>query len=246
MLKEGNIIYKYFDYSRNQDGRQYATYLGVFAKTTILFSLLFAISYYYYTNTVVEGNEAILFGAIIGAPLIAFFSIKYSIEFPKATILLSISFVAAEGVFIGYLCAFLEYVFNSSIVYTAFLATLSVIGGTLFLYITGLLRINEYYKKVLFTVIVGGIIFYLVTNFFPTFTFSNYEDFEIIIAGIVVISSSLILVYDYQRVTNYVQAEAPKNTEWSLGLGLLVNVIWVFVYMLYFLLLLTTFGKKIR
>ena len=244
MLKDGNIIYKYFDYSRNDDNSYCATYLGVFIKTSVLFCLLFSVSFYYYTNTIVEGNETILFGAIVCAPLISFFSIKYAIKFPKAAILLSISFVIAEGVFIGYLCAFIEYISNSSVVYTAFLATLSVIFGTLFLYISGLLRISEYYRKVLISVIVGGIIFYLLINFFPILKLSNFEDFEIIVAGVVVISSSLILVYDYQRITNYVQAEAPKNTEWSLGLGLLVNVIWVFVYMLYLLLLVTTLGKR--
>ena len=67
--------------------------------------------------------------------------------------------------------------------------------------------------------------------------------FYVAIVLVSVVISSLYLLIDFDNVTRYVEAGAPKNMEWSLSLGLVVTIVWIYIELLRFLAIIANRRK---
>lgn len=64
---------------------------------------------------------------------------------------------------------------------------------------------------------------------------SAFYGVYVLIVLISVVVSSLFLLIDFDNITRYVEAGVPRNMEWSLALGLVVTIVWIYIELLRFI-----------
>ncbi len=236
-LRGENPVYKYAEKSGLYDyGDSYsATYKGVAFKTFYLLAItaIFALIFAYRLN--VEGfGVSRMIGIMIGAPIIAIIAVIVTHRKPEIGMFTTLVYAGAEGTFIGFISALYAYIYGGEIIHMALMGTFGVLAGMLFLYSTGIIRVGNFFKKAMISALVG-LIFASILLMILYFAGIAMQTFQTLYLGIVVLSviiSSLFLLYDFKMVTEFVDAGAPKEMEWSLALGLVVTIVWLYLELL--------------
>ncbi len=233
-LRGMNPVYKYAQYERSYDDSAQATYGGVVVKTSILLGIIAVVALYTNYTLASVGISSGMIMAVIFAPIVAIIAIIVTHRNPAIAVFSSVIYAFAEGIFIGIISSIFAYVYGGEIVQTALLGTFGVLAGMLFLYSTGTIRVGAFFRKLMFSLLMGLLfagILMLIVSFFGVL----YTQFYSWYVGIVVLSvivSSLYLLIDFDNITKYVEAGVPKNMEWSLSLGLVVTIVWLYIELL--------------
>ena len=111
----------------------------------------------------------------------------------------------------------------------------------LVLYVTRIIRVGEGFKSFIMTALGTVFFFMLVGLIMWLVTGSVYFSSPLYIAIVVfsMIISVLFLLYDFRRVEEYVSGNAGKASEWSLSLGLITTIVWIYIEMLRLILIVT-------
>jgi uncharacterized YccA/Bax inhibitor family protein len=157
------------------------------------------------------------------------------------------AYAALEGLFVGSISAFFEYLFPG-IVVQATLATLSVVGVTLALFASGKVRASKRATKIWMIAMIGYLVFALlnvVLMMFGAFSgpgsagmFGIYSmkvfgiPLGILIGIFVVIMAAYSLVLDFDMIQQGVRNGAPRQYGWLGGFGIMVTVVWLYIEIL--------------
>lgn len=154
------------------------------------------------------------------------------------------AYAAFEGLFVGGISAFFEFIW-SGIVMQATLATLSVVGVTLALFASGKIRASKRATKIFMIAMVGYLVFSLLnvvlmwTNVLPSNMMFGMHSAEIagiplglVIGILVVIMAAYSLVLDFDQIQQGVRNGAPREFGWVGGFGIMVTVVWLYVEIL--------------
>lgn len=159
------------------------------------------------------------------------------------------AYAAFEGLFIGGISAYFEFVWPG-IVLQASLATLSVVGVTLALFASGKVRASAKATKVFLIAMVGYLVFSLINVVMMMFGAFNGADsggpfgmlsqpsfilgipWGVIIGVFVVIMAAYSLVLDFDSIQQGVRNGAPRQYGWLGAFGLMVTVVWLYVELL--------------
>ncbi|WP_312678171.1 Bax inhibitor-1/YccA family protein [Microbacterium sp.] len=180
-------------------------------------------------------------GGFVLAMIVTFTSRK------KVRPALIFGYAAFEGLFIGGISAFFEFIWPG-IVMQATLATLSVVGVTLALFASGKVRASAKATKIFMIAMVGYLVFSLVNvvmmmfGAFPAGSggpfgmLSNYSiagiPLGVIIGVLVVIMAAYSLVLDFDSVQQGVRNGAPREYGWLGAFGIMVTVVWLYIEIL--------------
>jgi uncharacterized YccA/Bax inhibitor family protein len=154
------------------------------------------------------------------------------------------AYAAFEGLFVGGISAFFEFIWPG-IVFQATLATLSVVGVTLALFASGKIRASKKATKVFLIAMVGYLVFSLVNVGLMLFnapiaggafgllsqTFMGIP-LGLIIGVLVVIMAAYSLVLDFDQIQQGVRNGAPRQYGWLGAFGIMVTVVWLYVEIL--------------
>ncbi|WP_137844247.1 Bax inhibitor-1/YccA family protein [Microbacterium sp. 2FI] len=154
-------------------------------------------------------------------------------------------YAAFEGLFVGGISAFFEFLYPG-IVMQATLATLAVVGVTLALFASGKVRASKKATKIFMIAMIGYLVFSLLnlvlmwTNIIPAdmaFGLHSYKLFGwlplgVVIGVLVVIMAAYSLVLDFDQVQQGVRNGAPRQFAWLAAFGIMVTVIWLYVEIL--------------
>lgn len=154
------------------------------------------------------------------------------------------AYAAFEGLFVGGISAFFEFMMPG-IVMQATLATLSVVGVTLALFASGKIRASKKATKIFMIAMVGYLVFSLLnvvlmwTGVIPQDMMFGVHSMEIagiplglIIGVLVVIMAAYSLVLDFDSIQQGVRNGAPREFGWMGGFGIMVTVVWLYVEIL--------------
>ena len=165
---------------------------------------------------------------------------------------LIIAYAAFEGLFVGGISAFFEFLYPG-IVMQATLATVAVVGVTLALFANGKIRASKKATKIFMIAMIGYAVFSLLnlilmwTNVIPAgmmFGIHSEPSFlfgipwGVIIGVLVVIMAAYSLVLDFDMVQRGVRNGAPRKMAWTAAFGIMVTVIWLYVEILRILAIL--------
>lgn len=233
-FRTANPVYKYGNFERTYDNADAASYSGVVAKTSVLLGIIAVTAMYMNTRLgTTFDNSLVITGAII-APIIALIMVLVTHWKPEIALFTTIVYALMEGMFLGFISTLFAWYVGGAVVQMALLGTFGVLGGMLFLYSTGLIRVGPFFRRVMFSMLLG-LVFTSLILLVLSLTGVSWMAFEGLYLGIVVISvvvSSLYLLIDFDNITNYVQAGAPRQSEWMLALGLVVTIVWLYVELL--------------
>jgi uncharacterized YccA/Bax inhibitor family protein len=215
------------------------TYDDVIMKTAAQFVLLLAgaaASWRYVSGLSVDHQSRGI--AIWLAAMFVGLGIGLAISFRRTiSVPLILTYAVVEGVFVG---AASEY-FNTAypgVVGQAVIGTLAAFAGMLIAYKTGLIKVNDKFRRIMFFAITGYAcvaLVSLVSAFLGVgggFGFYGVGAFGVLLcaAGVVFAAASLALNFD--TIDRMVTAGAPAKTAWLLGHGLLVTLVWLYIELL--------------
>ncbi|MEN2740468.1 Bax inhibitor-1/YccA family protein [Microbacterium sp. X-17] len=160
-------------------------------------------------------------------------------------------YAAFQGLFIGGISAFFEFIYPG-IVVQATLATLAVVGVTLALFASGKIRASARATKIFLVAMVGYLVFGLVNLLLMVFNapiaggaFGLYSvklfgwlPLGVVIGVFVVILAAYSLVLDFDSIQQGVRNGAARQHAWLGAFGIMVTVVWLYLEILRILALL--------
>jgi len=162
----------------------------------------------------------------------------------KPSVPVIIAYAAFEGLFVGGISAFFEFMFPG-IVLQATLATLSVVGVTLALFASGKIRASARATKIFMIAMVGYLVFALLNLGLMLFNapiaggaFGLYSmkvagiPLGLIIGVLVVIMAAYSLVLDFDQIQRGVRNGAARVYGWVGAFGIMVTIVWLYVEIL--------------
>ncbi|EZP26262.1 Bax inhibitor-1/YccA family membrane protein [Microbacterium oleivorans] len=152
------------------------------------------------------------------------------------------AYAAAEGLFVGGISAFFEFIWPG-VVLQATVATLVVVGVTLALFASGKVRVSKKANKIFMIAMVSYLVFGLVNLVLMwtgvtggTFGLYSQKIFGIplglVIGLLVVLMASYSLVQDFDLVQQGARNGAPREFGWIGAFGIMVTVVWLYVEIL--------------
>src|SRR6478735_9968394 len=180
-------------------------------------------------------------GGFVLAMVVAFTSRK------KVRPALIFGYAAFEGLFVGGISAYFEFLWPG-IVVQATVATVAVVGVTLALFASGKVRATKRATKVFMIAMVGYLVFALINVVMMMFgAFSGPDSagpfgiysvkvfgipLGLIIGVLVVIMAAYSLVLDFDSIQQGVRNGAPRQFGWLGGFGIMVTVVWLYIEIL--------------
>jgi len=171
-------------------------------------------------------------GWLIGSAILGFI-LSLVIIFKKSWApVLAPMYAAVEGVFLGLVSMFFEYMYPG-IVMEAVGVTLLVFAAMLLAYRTGLLRATPMFTKVIVMATLGVALFYLINMIVTWITGNNWyagsSTLSIVISAVVAGIAAFNLILDFNMIEEGSKSGFPKYMEWFCALGLMVTLVWLYV-----------------
>lgn len=145
-------------------------------------------------------------------------------------------YAAAQGLALGGISALYEQQLHG-IVFQAIGLTFAVLAAMLVLYRSGIIKVTDRFRMVVFAATGGIALFYLVSIVLSFFHISIPVVFgggtiAIAFSVVVVVIAALNLALDFDFIARGAEHGAPKFMEWYAAFGLMVTLIWLYLEIL--------------
>ena len=227
------------------DGGRSVTLDDVLMKTGALFAVMLAVA-------IPSWFLAPTFGlAIWGVGLVGGLGITLYLMFAKRPVSPALAFAYAvfQGMFVGAISATYHRQFDQaitgaagtsifqSIVVQAVLATLCVFGAMLFLYKSGIIKVTQKFRAIVSMAVLGYFVFALVNLGYALITSTPFGIGGSSMLGIgislfAIGLAAVTLTLDFDNIETAIQTRAPEAYSWTLALGLLATLVWLYLEIL--------------
>jgi uncharacterized YccA/Bax inhibitor family protein len=238
LFKSGNpvISQKTFNQVFRQQG-EVMTVKGTVNKFGLLFIMVLGAASFTW-SLFYKGVDVMpwMWGSMIGG-----FVLALVITFKKEWApFLALGYALMEGLFLGAISAFFDYVFRDKypgIIMQAVLLTLGTSGAMYALYHFRIIRATNTFKKVIITATAGIVLFYLLALVLRLFGIQMplLQDNGIMGIGLslfITAIAALNLILDFDNIEQGAAGGAPKYFEWYGAFGLLVTIVWLYLEIL--------------
>ncbi|NNM46654.1 Bax inhibitor-1/YccA family protein [Knoellia koreensis] len=187
------------------------------------------------------------FGIVIwGVGLVATLVLGIAIAVKKTiSVPLIVLYSAFQGLFVGAISRSYSAVFDQPGQVTAFqgivpqavMGTLAVFVGMLLAYKTGLIKVTDKFRRMMFMAVIGYAIFSVINVVYALFSGQAFGlgGTSMLGFGISIIAvglASLMLAIDFDSIDRAIAAGAPQKYSWLLAHGLIVTLIWLYLEIL--------------
>jgi uncharacterized YccA/Bax inhibitor family protein len=167
-------------------------------------------------------------GAILGLIIGLVIAFRKTLSVP---LILSYSFV--EGLFIGAVSQFFEQQYEG-IVAQAVLATVATFAGMFLAYKTGLIKVNDKFRRIMVMALIGYALFAVVNFIFAIVTstpfgFGGTGGWGIAISVFAVGLAALTLALNFDSIDYAIRTGAPQKYSWLLAHGMIVTLVWLYI-----------------
>ncbi|MBW8686503.1 Bax inhibitor-1/YccA family protein [Chitinophaga rhizophila] len=206
---------------------------GTIGKMAFLLLLVVASAVYAWGAPARNQNILPLFYGGLIAGIVIFLIIMFKKEWAQY---LAPAYALAEGFTLGIISVIFNNLYDGIIAQAVGL-TFGVFTAMLILYRTGIIRVTERFKSIVFTATAGIAIFYLLAWVLGMFNIRipflhEGSTIGIIFSLVVVTVAALRLTIDFDFVYQGVQQRAPKHVEWLASFGMLVTLVWLYLEIL--------------
>lgn len=214
-----------------------ATYLGISIKTGILLltTIISGLFAWFLISTKPESAVTIL--SVSG--ITAFISVLLASFIPRMAMPFSILYTLAEGFILGALTVVAE-AFAPGIGMTAVIITVVIFGVMLALYSSRTIRATSKFRKFMFSTIIAILIFSILGALIPQISalFANNFGLAIGLSAFLIIYGAFMLILNFDQAEYVVDAGADKMYEWSVSLGLMITIFWIYIEVIRLLIIL--------
>jgi uncharacterized YccA/Bax inhibitor family protein len=155
----------------------------------------------------------------------------------KATPVAGSIYAISQGFLLGFISLIAELAYPG-VAFTALFATIGVFLIMSVLYYTGIIKVTNKFKSIMFSVLIGVIFTQLMLFLFSLFVpalaviFYGTGPIAIIVSVIMVIIASLMILVNLSNVDMMVNNGLHKRYEWLGAFGLIVTLIWLYLEIL--------------
>ena len=210
---------------------------GAISATLVLMVLLLAAAVFGWSavNEPVAGQVQFPGWVLIGL-IVAVVAALVSAFKPNLARFLAPVYALAEGVVVGAI----SHAYNieyDGIVLQAVGATAGVFIVMLVLYRTGIIRVNDKFRRVVIGATLGLMVFYGISLLFSLFgaNISFFNNGSLMGIGISLFAAGLAamnLAIDFDFIENGERNGLPKQMEWYAALGVMVTLVWLYLELL--------------
>ncbi len=213
------------------------TIRGTLNKFGLMFILMMSTAFYAWKEFSDGGDVKMLW--MIGA--FGCIAIAFALYFkPVWSPVLAPVYALLEGLFVGAVSAYYNYVFAEKapfIIIQAVGLTMGTCIAMYLLYSFRIIKATQKFKAIVMTATMGLAVFYLITFALSFFNIRipflhEGSTFGIIFSLIVVALAALNLILDFDMIETGSEMGAPKYMEWYGAFGLLVTVVWLYLEIL--------------
>lgn len=217
----------------------------VVVKTGIQFVLLLASAAVAWQVTSGDIGRAMgvwLVSMFAGLALGLVIAFKRSVSVP-----LIVAYAVIEGVFVGTISQVFDNMMGPQyhgVVGQAVIGTLAVFGGMLLAYKTGLIKVNDKFRRIMMFALVGYALV-AVASLVGAFMgvgggwgFYGVGGLGLLLCVAGVGLAAVTLALDFDNIDRAVAAGMPQKYSWLLGHGLIVTLVWLYIEILRLLAIL--------
>ena len=217
-----------------------ATYKGITIKTVILLliSVLIAAVIAFALPTILTNNPMTFYVTLVISSIVGFISVIVGRTSERKAKYASVIYAICEGLFLGSLSAIVE-AYVPGVVATAVFSTIVLFAVMLTLFATGVIRVGSKFRSICFGLTLGAIAIILMVSLFSLFI--DYQTYFNIMIGVevfLVFYGVITLSLNFAEANAVVSMGASKDAEWSVALGLLVSIIYIYIEILRLLALI--------
>lgn len=149
---------------------------------------------------------------------------------------LAIAYGVLEGVSLGAITGAFELIYPG-IAFQAILATVVIVAVTLGLHYSGAVRTTPKGRKFVYVVSVGYLVFSLINVVLLAFGVLDNWGFHngplgIVIGAAMILVAAYMLIGDFEDVKVAIANGAPKAFAWTVGLGIVATILWIYMEVL--------------
>jgi uncharacterized YccA/Bax inhibitor family protein len=210
---------------------------GAVSATLVLMALLLGAAVFGWSTVSEPAPGQVVFpGWVIAAVIVAFVCAIVAMFKPNLARFLAPVYALAEGAAIGAI----SHAYNieyDGIVLQAVGATAGVFVVMLVLYRTGIIRVNDKFRRTVVGATLGLMVFYGIALLFRLFgaEVSFLSNGSLMGIGISLFAAGLAamnLALDFDFIEQGERNGLPKHMEWYAGLGILVTLVWLYLELL--------------
>lgn len=209
-----------------------ANYKGICAKTFFLLAIaaiVAAVTAFYIPTIIEAGNFGAFYIALAISSIVGFVSVIIGRFNDRAAKYASVIYSVCEGLFLGCLTVIAESFFPGASTVAIF-STLIIFVVMLTLFATGILRVGNGFRKFAFGFSLGAIALILFTSLIGLFIpLQAYIGVLILVELFLLIYGVITLSLNFAEAQYVVESRASKGAEWSVALGLMVSLIYIYV-----------------
>lgn len=223
-----------------------ATYKGITYKTLLFFILTVAtaivgailLPIFFHD----EQSLTLLIGLVIGATIVALVSAIVGRLSYKVAMVFGTIYSISMGFLLGVITAITELYVEGIGIAAAF-STLIVFGIVLLLFFTGILKSGKVLKAALLGILLGILSLGLFTLILVLTNVLKYNDYLLLllaIEGLYLLYAVIMLCFNFLEAEQVVKMGASKNAEWSVALGLITTLAYIYIELLRILLIIAS------
>jgi uncharacterized YccA/Bax inhibitor family protein len=232
--------------SATYDVTDKASYKGIAIKTTLLFLLTIAsaVATILFVPRLVTNDQSltVFLGGLIVAAILALVSaivgrLSYRLAMP-----FSIIYSLSMGLLLGFVSALAEIALPG-IAMTAVFATLIIFAIMLLLFFTGVIKAGNKLMAVMLGLLLGGIsitLFTFIMLWTNQITTTQYLWLLLLIEAIYLLYAVIMLTFNFSEAAYVVKFGAAKSAEWSVALGLMSSLAYIYIELLRILLIVAS------
>lgn len=208
-----------------------ATYKGITVKTVILLliSVLIAAIVAFALPTILANNPTTFYVTLVVSSIVGFIAVMVGRMSERKAKYASVIYAICEGLFLGSLSAIVE-AYVPGVVATAVFSTIVLFAVMLTLFATGVIRVGSKLRSICFGLTLGALAIILLVSLFSMFI--DYQSYLGIMIGVevfLVFYGVITLSLNFAEANAVVSMGASKDAEWSVALGLLVSIVYIYI-----------------
>lgn len=242
--KTSNPVFRSLEKDTSYAGDRTASYLGIGIKIGLMFLLAIVGGLYAYNLLIVNQDMDKLIGLIGIASIAGFVSVLIGTLSVRLAAPFALLYAAAQGLVIGTLTIIIEAQIPGAAV-TAAVATAVIFGVMLLMYSIRAIRVTPKFRKMMFAIIIGILIFSILSIFVKPIADMFYGNtmVALLLSGFFIVYGAFMLTLDFDRAEMLVSSGADKKYEWTIAIGLMVTIIWIYVEILRFIVILASMNR---
>ncbi len=208
-----------------------ATYKGITVKTCILLlvSVIVAALVAFALPAILTHNPVTFYVTLMFSSIVGFVAVLIGRMSERKAKYASMIYAVCEGLFLGSISAIVE-AYVPGVVATAVFSTIVLFAVMLTLFATGVMRVGSKFRSLCFGLTLGALGIILMVSLFSLFI--DYESYLNIMIGVEVFLlfyGVITLSLNFAEANAVVSMGASKDAEWSVALGLLVSIVYIYI-----------------